>query len=344
MAKQASKTVIGGFVVSAIVLLVAGVIVLGGGKIFKKTFPILLYFEESIKGLDVGAPVVWSGVKVGTVRNIVVEYDAEQMAVKIPVIIELDPSLIKFKGEWAKTGRERKQKMSKVIDKGLRAQITVQSLVTGQLMIDLDFHPGTPVRLSGLESEFVEIPTIPSSMGELAHKLRQLPIDKIADELLDILTSVNKVVSGPELKDILDNIHTASQHVDALVTNANTLVVDVDEQVKQLSDSLLVTSGDAQKLLVDARKLVKNTDRQVQPVSEKVQGTMVSTRRAMDSARGAADQAKTTLVAIDGFVGDQSDTRHKLDRALEEIAAAARSMNSLMDYLERHPESLIQGK
>ena len=167
MAKQTSKTVIGGFMVSAIALLVAGVIVLGGGELFKKTIPFVLYFEESIKGLDAGSPVVWNGVKVGTVSNVVVDYDPENLTFKIPVFIELDPSLARFKGSLAKTRQERQQNMRLAIDKGLRAQVTLQSMVTGQLMIDLDFHPGVPVRLSGLKSDFVEIPTIPSSMGAL---------------------------------------------------------------------------------------------------------------------------------------------------------------------------------
>lgn len=337
MAKQTSKTVIGGFVVSAIALLVAGVIVLGGGELFKKTITYVLHFEESIKGLDVGSPVVWSGVKVGTVSQVIVDYDPKDLAFKIPVLIELDPSLVRFKGSLAKNRQERQQNMRLAIDKGLRAQVTLQSMVTGQLMIDLNFHPGTPVRLSGIDNDFVEIPTIPSSMGELASKLKQVPIDKIANELLAILSSVKKVVAGPELKNILANVDTASQGLNQLMTNANTLVVDADGQVKRLSDSFMVTSGDAQKFLGDARKLVKGVDSQVKPVSDKVQSAMTATK-------GAMDQAQTSLKAIDGLVGQNSDTRNKLDRALEEIAAAAKSLNSLMDYLERHPESLLKGK
>jgi paraquat-inducible protein B len=100
---------------------------------------------------------------------------------------------------------------------------------------------------------------------------------------------------------------------------------------------LRIASRDIQAVSADARKLIKNANGQVQPVGKRAQ-------EALGSARRALDQAKITLAAVDGFVGDRSDTRHKLNTLLDEIAAAARSLNSLMDYLERHPEALLRGK
>ena len=330
MAKQTSKTVIGVFVISAAAMLIVGVMILGGGEVFKKKPKFVMFFDGSVKGLSVGAPMVWRGVTIGEVSKIVINFDRKTKEVEIPVIVEIDPSLINVKGHIAKTLEEQHLNVKEMVELGMRAQLTLQSLVTGQLMIELDFHPDTPVRLIGTLTEYPEIPTIQTGIDEFVTKLKKLPLDKIATKLYDVLANIDKVVGAPEIKDILHNVDTASKDFDRLIK-------DNDGRVSKLLDSLVVTSGDAQKFLGDARKLVKDADSQVQPVSDKVQDAMVS-------AKGAMDQAKTTLGGINNFAGKKSDTRHKLNRTLDEIGAAARSLNSLMDYLERHPEALVHGK
>ena len=334
MAKQTSKTVIGIFVVSAIAMLVAGVIILGGGEMFKEKRKFIMFFESSVKGLRVGAPVSWSGVEIGSVSSITLEADRNTLGMSIPVVIDVDPSLMILKGERAADDFEVHGRM---IERGLRAQMTLQSIVTGQLMIEVDYHPDTPVRLTGIKSEYPEIPTIPSGLEKFAQKLRELPIEKIATKLVGVLDNIDKITSGPELKETIQSLRDASKNLDPLVLNANQLITELRTETKRISDSLIVTSEDAQEFLGDSRKLVNNVDDQVQPVSDKVQDAMVSFQQAMD-------QATATLVTIDGFVGANSSTRRKLNRALDEIANASKSVNSLMDYLERHPESFLQGK
>jgi len=330
MAKQVNKAVIGGFVISVIVMLIGGVILLGGGEMFKKKVKYVLFFEQSIKGLSKGAPLVFKGVEVGSVSSIVVDYDIDKLEINIPVIVELDPGLVKMKGQESQNEQELRQRLNQMIERGLRAQLGLQSLVTGQLMIELDFFPDTPVRLAGIKSDYPEIPTIPSSMEKLAKKLKELPIDEIVGKLSEILDNIEKATGDSKLNDIVTNVDTASK-------NLNSLILDLDGRAKKLLDNLTVASSDAQKLMVDARKLVKDADGQIQPLSDKAQDALVSAKRAMD-------EAKTTLAGVNTFVGDHSETRHKLNRALDELATAARSLNSLMDYLERHPEALLKGK
>jgi paraquat-inducible protein B len=115
-----------------------------------------------------------------------------------------------------------------------------------------------------------------------------------------------------------------------MINDVDTLVLNVNQQVNPLAKNL----GAA---VDDARKLLQNADGQIQPVSDKLQDALVSARRALD-------QAQQTLVTIDSFAGERSAFRHKLDVSLEEIAAASRSVRALTDYLERHPEALLQGK
>jgi len=126
-----------------------------------------------------------------------------------------------------------------------------------------------------------------------------------------------------------------------VLENADKLVLNADNQVKDLTDNLNNKvnnlSDGMQTTMGDARKLLQDVDSEVKPVSRKIQTALVSARVALDKANNA-------LSSVDGFVGERSNTRHKLNRALDEIGAAAKSLNSLMDYLERHPEALLQGK
>src|SRR5512135_3750728 len=137
MAKQASRMMIGGFVVLAVIIMAASLVVFGSGKFFKKTNKYVLYFDESVKGLNVGAPVLFQGVPVGSVTGIILEADLANMKTQIPVIIEIEPDRWKVRtGE-----RHYREVAAKLIEMGLRAQLVMQSFITGQLMIQLDFYP-----------------------------------------------------------------------------------------------------------------------------------------------------------------------------------------------------------
>lgn len=337
MAKQINKTVIGGFVISAIVMLIGGLIILGGGKMFTNKVKYVMFFEQSIKGLSVGAPVVFKGVEIGSVSSIAVDYDMDKLRVNIPVIIELDPSRVEIKGQKTRNEKELRRRLTRLIERGLRAKLTLQSMVTGQLMIELDFFPNTPARLVGIKSQYPEIPTIPSSMEKLAQILKELPVNKIVDKLVGVLDNIEKVTGDSKIESIVSNIETASKRLNSLISGSDEMVENVDARTKKVLDNLVVALSDIRKFVFDARKLVKEVDGQIQPLSDKAQDALVSTKKTMD-------QANSSLTGVNKIVGDNSNTRHKLNRALDEFAAAANSMNSLMDYLERHPEALLKGK
>lgn len=313
MAKQASKTVIGVFVVSSIAMLIAGVIIFGSGDLFKKTNKFVMFFESSVKGLSVGAPVIWHGVKVGSVSSIVLKTDPKKSTINIPVVIEVDPNRMEVEGERSK---DLGASLKRLIGKGLRARLALESIVTGASMIEVEFLPGTPVHLTGLDSRYPEIPTVKTSMKKLAQKLLDLPIEKIAGKLVDILDNLDKVIADPEIKEMVHNLNVAIKKLDQVLENTDKLVLDADGELKELRGNL---------------------NNKLDTLSDGMQTTMADARKAMV-------QAKSTLVTVDGFIGERSDTRHKLNRTLDEFSAAAKSLKSLMDYLERHPESLLQGK
>ena len=356
MAKQASKTVIGVFVISSIAMLLAGVIIFGSGDLFKKTNKFVMFFESSVKGLKVGAPVVWHGVEVGSVSSIVLRANRKKGTIDIPVVIEVDPDRMEVEGKRSENLRES---LKGLIAKGLRARLGLESIVTGSSMIEVEFLPGTPVRLTGLESKYPEIPTVKSGMDKLVQKLQDLPIEKIVVKLGDILDNLDNILGDPEIKEMVHNLNGASKKLDRVLENTDKLVLDAHGELKgltgnlnkkldTLSEGMQTTMADARKLMkgaskdldevsADAKKLLGDVDDRVKPVMKEMQAALVSARQAMV-------QADKTLVTVNGFVGDRSDTRRKLNRTLDQFSAAAESLKSLMDYLERHPEALLKGK
>jgi paraquat-inducible protein B len=148
MAKQANKTMIGLFVVGAIVLLVAAIVLLGSGRYFKETHRYVAFFEGSVKGLAVGAPVMFRGVRIGKVEDFAVYYKDADMAFQIPVLLTLYPE--KVIGIGIEQTEEEEQKIwQEMLDAGFRAELQMQSIVTGQLSVELDFHPDAPLKLHG---------------------------------------------------------------------------------------------------------------------------------------------------------------------------------------------------
>ena len=134
MAKQASKTAIGGFVISAMALLIIGVIVFGGEKYFKKRIKYVLFFEGAVNGLNVGAPVVFRGVKIGSVESVVLRADAETMAMAIPVVIGVDPDQVEVKGKKAKQYRHR---LNELIENGLKPIILERGKKVSERKVDI---------------------------------------------------------------------------------------------------------------------------------------------------------------------------------------------------------------
>ncbi len=356
MAKQASKTVIGVFVVSSIAMLIAGVIVFGSGGLFKKKLKYVMFFEDSVKGLNVGAPVIWHGVQIGSVSSIVLRANPKKLSINIPVVIEVDPSRMEVEGKRFRNPREG---MKHMIAKGLRARLVLQSFLTGTSMIDIEFLPGTPVRLTGLDPRYPEIPTIKSAMSKLTQKLEALPFDQIASRLLDVLDHADLLLKDPEIKEMLQNLNKASTKLNGVLADTEKLVVDANFQVNTVSENingkmnvlsedmrmtmtsaqktLQGASTDLEKITQDAGRFIESLNKEIKPIAENIQAVLLAAKMGLN-------RANQTLSSLEGFLGERSGTRHQLNRALEEIASAARSIKSLMDYLERHPNALLMGK
>lgn len=327
---------IGVFVVVAVALAVAAVIVFGSGKFFKKTELWLTFFKGSVRGLNVGSPVVFRGVQIGQVTEIIVGFDPTKLEVFIPVLYEVDPK--KFKDIGPRVERSAADMYKALISRGLRAQLQMQSLVTGQLLINVDFYPDTPAEFIGTDrlreklkiAEWYEIPSVPTPLQELGKALDELNIKQIAEDVGKAMDGISKLASSADLQAVLGVLK------DTLIDVQN-LARHLDSKVEPLANGIDQTLVEARAGIGDARKLIANIDKQTVPLVSQI-------RKATESANMALEQAGTTLKSMESLAEEGSNLRYEVSAALKEVAAASRSVRTLADFIEQHPDALLRGR
>lgn len=335
MAKKVNRTLIGAFVLGAIVLVVAGVMVFGSGKFFAKTNTYVMFFEGSVKGLNVGSPVVFRGVKIGEVTNVRLIFDPAKLSALIAVYAEVDPESwsVPVSGEEEKAMREKARRgalLQPLIEKGLKAQLQTQSLVTGQLMVNVDLYPDKPIRLVGIEKKYPEVPTIPQSLAELEKSIEQLQLKEIGEHLNSSLAGIDKIVNSPELTGSIRAAHEA-------LKNADKLVKDVDAELKPLASDIHNVSVSAVAALDQAKKTLA--------LNEGVPGQMAaSVDETLKVLRETLEETKKAVADVAKVAAANPNLGYEMSRTLEQMNALSRSMRVLVDYLERHPDSLVKGK
>ena len=354
MSKQANKTAIGVFVVGAVVLAVAAIIVFGSGKFFVKTQMFVAYFQGSVKGLRIGAPVMFRGVKIGEVTQMKINSLRKDMSVEIPVIFKVDPDSFHNIGAVVETDEGYdEQQMKALTQMGLRARMEMQSFVTGQQMINIDFFPDTPLKLMGEEGidlgkDIVEIPTIQTFQQEIGKTLEEVPIGELAKSLRNSLEGIEGFVTSEELtkslhyfkqtlKDARDLVRRADERIDPLFTDVEQTLKDAQAVLRNVDSQINPLAGSIKQTADDARKLVNNVNRRVKPIQADLAETTQSLRAALETAGDAIEE-------MDGMVSENSEFRYQIDTFLREITLMARSLRSFADYLERNPDALIRGK
>jgi len=330
MTKKTNPKLIGAFVLGAVVLLAAGIIIFGSGRFFQTKHTYVLFFQADVKGLTVGAPVTLKGVQVGTVTDVKLLFDRELLRFRTAVYIEILPDSVTeiptAEGvsvtEFAERGTQ--EVVDLFIERGLRGVLQIQSFVTGKLQVALEFKRGTPVYLEGLDRRYPEIPTVPSELQQLAKKLEELKVDELVDKAVNVLESIDKLASSPHLEESVSNLNLA-------LIDVRKLVQDLNNEVKPLSTGVQATLG-------NARKLMNNTDGQITRLTD----SLVKTSEAAESA---LVEAKHLLVSVDQeIIGERAALRYQLVVALEEMSQAFRAIRLLAEYLEQRPDALLRGK
>jgi paraquat-inducible protein B len=305
---------IGVFVVVGVAIMAASLVIFGSGDFFKTTVKCVMYFDGSVKGLSVGAPVLFQGVQIGSVKSIILEVDPAGMQLQIPVVIEYEPDKFHIVTGGQHMPRDPRKTIPKLIEKGLRAVLGTQSFITGQLVIEIGFYPDSsvcyaPAKQDRVYRDYIVIPTCKSTTERLMDALEKLDLAKLEQHLESTLAGVDKLVNNPDL-----------------------------------AVSIRALKG----TLEDARKLVKNVDRQVDPLSKDLKKTVKEFGKLATNldtqVKGVASSFEQTMAKARGFLSEDSPLIVDLENTLKEISAMSRSLRHFSSYLEEHPEVLIRGK
>ncbi|MBV8650872.1 MAG: MCE family protein, partial [Alphaproteobacteria bacterium] len=282
---SARPAVVGGFILGALGLGVAAILFFGGMQLFTTTSSAVVFFSESLAGLDVGAPVTFHGVRIGSVQSIGVQFSSDTMTARTPVRLELQPNLITWQGRQLTGAAD----FDRLVKAGLRAQLALQSLVTGQLRVDLDLRPGTLAQLVGTEPSMEEIPAVPSELGQLRNELTNLPLREVVQASQRTLTSIGHL----------------SDHLDA--------------KLDSLTDSALHTADDAQRTLTSLQRLSDHLDAKIDGLADTTARTLQTTD---DAVRRVQTDASATLRDLDSLL---IDAHRQLDVRGDELSRTLRA-------------------
>ena len=330
MNKRFSPAMIGAFVVGAVVLVVIAVIVFGSGRLFRQTRDFVLYFDNSVNGLRIGAPVKMKGVEVGSVKDIRLQLEKGAEA-KIPVIIEIDLEKLTARGATvaAQTAVDREALQKVIVDRGLRGQLEMESLVTGLLFVALDFFPDTPINLVqrlDRDYKYPEIPTVPTTIEQakgaltrVISKLEEIDFKALIASLDETVNGIKRTVNSPELESTIRSLQRTVPKIDEAVVSIRDLAVTLNDNSKSLAANLEQTS-------IDARASMKQAD------------------KALEQATDTLKTAEAAVANIQTLSDPDSPVIYELGKSLREVAAAARSLRSLANYLDRNPNALIFGR
>jgi paraquat-inducible protein B len=330
VARRASKTVIGAFVVGAVALAFAAITVFGSGRLLRNRPTVVMFFSGSITGLSVGSPVEFRGVRVGTVTNIAAVFDPKDLSISIPVYVEFDPNSLIISSRGPEFGEKPKLFESSrfhqpLLEKGLKAQLDIQSLITRQLYISLDFHPELPTRLVGLEKRYPEIPTIPSLQEQILAALQKLP-----DKVISATEGLGRLVNAPATQQALQDLAATMRDLDALVR-------DVRSEVKPIAASLKASSEAARRAFTQTERTVSQKEG---PSAE----LAANLNDVLKKASASLEQMRSMLGSYEAVAAQNSNVGYDLSRTLGAVDDAARAVRSLADYLELHPEAVLKGR
>jgi len=352
MAGKVNKTLIGAFVVGAAVLAVIAVFVFGGSQWFDPKEKFVSYFEGSVKGLDVGAPVQLKGVSIGQVTDISLIVDRANMKFLNRVVFDVTPGKAVAvenleSGTLAETAprTDTRKGIVELIDRGLRVQLDLQSVVTGKLLLAMNFDPESPLTLYRLEKDLIEVPTVPTKLEKLTQTLEDLPVEELFYDIKEAVSNIRKLVGSPMLPEAVGALQVTLENLGGVIADvrsttvpqANATLSDYSKLARNLNTQVTPVTASITDAARQAEILLDNVNGQIEGVLRSVTAALESVRNTLDRA-DAAFQSVEELTEADSFI------QRDLSEALNEIEKAARAVRQLAETLDTQPEVLLRGK
>lgn len=314
MSRKASPTAIGAFVVGAIALAITGVLVLGSGRFFQQTFPLVAFFDGSVNGLTLGAPVKFKGVDIGAVNHIFIQLEPKDRDARIPVYFTLDSEKMRRAG--VKPAGDATAAIESAIQKGLRAQLQTESFLTGVLYVELNYYPDSPATFVGSWDGTLEIPTMPTQLEQAREVVKQV-VGKL-DEI--------------DFKAMIDSLTGAADGIRDFATSE-----DLKKTIAKMDEALVSIRG----LSDTVEKNITPLGSSLTKTSEKVDKVLTSTAKTFDDV---GRELRVTLDSVREIIDPEAPLSVDLRRSLGEVQQAAAALRSLADELDRNPSSLVFGR
>jgi len=323
MSIRANPTAIGLFLIGAIVLAVGGTATLASTAWFQERSTFISFFQESVNGLETGAPVKFQGVPIGTVTDLLIQIDQRDKTFQVPVQYDIDlKRLTTQQGTFVNL--DDPVVLRQQIADGLRAQVQMESMVTGQLYIELNYRTdAAPPELEGRPTAWPEIPTTPSLLAALGTGAGSLVAD-----MLKIMFQVNQMLADVNMPEINAAVVASAQAVERLVDSPE--IHAALAQVPGMQAQVNRTMAEVQLLAERAGTVVGPLPAQLESTNAELVATLQELRKTLEQTHG--------LISSDSGLG------YGLEQALTSLRDAGNALSLLAASLERNPDMLIRGK
>lgn len=248
MSRKANYFVIGLFVLVGIATFIGAVAIFGSGALFRQSQSYVAFFDGSVKGLKVGAPVMFRGVKIGEVKQVLLEVDHRMEQVRIPVIFEI------FKDSVMEVGprpKDEGQIVRRMIEQGLRAKLEMESIVTGVLAVNLNFYPNTAPNFVGRMPRCMEIPTLPSTNALFEDAFGDVPISELVKDFQQLARNLAEFINSEGFERLPGELSGSAQDLRAFLKTAQQLAAEINSEFGPLSKDLRETAGSIKLALAD---------------------------------------------------------------------------------------------
>jgi paraquat-inducible protein B len=341
MSKKASPTLVGLFVVIGAIIAIGTVLVIGSGQLFATKMTYILYFNESVNGLQEGAPVKFKGVTIGKVNSIFLHYHEDKQQIHIPVIIELDVTTIMQNLDADVHAGKRGVFLDLV--NHVVGRLETDSFVTSRLYIGLRYDPeADALRQVRQNAEYSEIPTEPSTVARITDQLSSIDLTSLSERVNSILAKVDKGLSELDLKEINAQLVATLASIRKIIESeeiANSIkafeqtMVGVEQSVTNFNQTLASIG----KTSAEIRVLTTTATGEIRPLMAGVNATTAEAVKTLQRVEATAEELRR-------LVHSQSPVYSRLVKSLDEFQRLARSVRELTDLLRRNPRALISGK
>ena len=320
--KSPSARSIGVFVVGALALAATGLIAFGATSYFEHRPRAVTFFHGSVAGLAAGAPVTFRGVPVGKVVGITLQINSTSGSALIPVVMEFNPNRIVVTGD---NGGHLGDLTQNIMAAGLGASLVMQSLITGQLAIELDYHPAHEETLTGIDLHLPEIPEARGGFSAMKDTITRLPLQELVDDAAATLHSIKELVSAPEMREIMKYAAAADKSAAAVAAVAESQAAGITKDARDAAGAAARTAGKAEALM------------------NKLQPKLLAALADLNGLLGAGGAGRV-VADVHALLSPRSRLLQDIQSLAHNLAAASGALRSFADQIDRNPNALVIGR